>query len=490
MEREAVSVGIGGLNVSKEEVKENAYFDGFNDTELEVSSVRGHTCYYRPVTTGDTRIQFVIPADPDKFIDPASFRLKGKMKIQKRGANGELENLDDEDEVSTCNNAIQSCFERVNFKLDGTLFGDPTGGWYAYKAFIELLLSYSKAGKKVSLRHKLWIPDKEGKHDSLATAAVRQVVGGGGVDPVAAQARTPSDNDGYETRRNLFTKSNYVYFRIPIHSDVCTMKAHIPPNVKIEVDFVRQKDKFVLLTPDTNTEFKIVFEDVQLVCVKQEHTAEVRKYYFDNLKSGKKYRTRIDRSIFKEYTIAQGQFNLSSYNIIRGDAMPGQMILFMVKEKAQFGDLKENPFNFHHYHMSEASFLYNGIHEPLEKVEMDLGYTDNANTWNLKSDGEIRGDCVDCYQHFLDNIGIGDSDEEIGIGMEEFFQGNFFIPNDRSPEKCNRYHEHYHPGGVMGINLHVKKALPHNVHVMLYSTYGTEIIFDNGTVHKNEKIEI
>ena len=83
--------------------------------------------------------------------------------------------------------------------------------------------------------------------------------------------------------------------------------------------------------------------------------------------------------------------------------------------------------------------IFNKIHEPLEKVQMDLGITDNNNQWQLMSDNHIRGNCVDCYQHFRDNIGLKDSDEENGIGMKEFFQGNFFVPNDRSPEKCNHY---------------------------------------------------
>ena len=487
MDKESVSTGIGGLNTSKEELKENAYFDGFNDTELEVSSVRGHTCYYRPVTTSDKRYQFLIPPDPDKFIDPASFRIKGKVRIRKRNAAGQLIDLVEADEVSTCNNTIQACFERVNFTLDGTLFGDSTGGWYRYKSMIELLLSYSHNGKKRALKHKLWHEDEAGQHDALATAAVQPQPG---PPVVAAAARVASTNSGYETRRNLFHKSKWVYFRVPIHSDICTMKSHIPPDVKIEVDFCRSETNFVLLTPDRNTHFEIIFEDLQLVCVKQEHTAEIRKFYFDNLKRGKKYRARIDRSIFKEYTMAQGQFNLSTYNLIRGEEMPGQMILFMIRETAHFGDRGQNPYKFDHYKMDECSFLYNGIHEPLEKVTMDVGYTDANNAWQLTSDNHVRGDCVDCYQHFRDNIGLKDSDEENGIGMSEFFQGNFFVPNDRSPEKCNRYHDHYHPGGVMGINLHVKTALPHNVRVLVYSTYGTEIIFDQGVVHKNEKIEI
>ena len=70
------------------------------------------------------------------------------MRIRKRNAAGQLIDLVEEDEVSTCNNTVQACFERVNFTLDGTLFGDSTGGWYRYKSMIELLLSYSHNGKK------------------------------------------------------------------------------------------------------------------------------------------------------------------------------------------------------------------------------------------------------------------------------------------------------------------------------------------------------
>ena len=40
--------------------------------------------------------------------------------------------------------------------------------------------------------------------------------------------------------------------------------------------------------------------------------------------------------------MAQGQFNLSQYNMIRGEVMPGQMILIMVKETAPYGDIQQN----------------------------------------------------------------------------------------------------------------------------------------------------
>ena len=484
MERNANSVGVGGFNTSKEELDESAFFDGFTNRHLEVGSIKGHQCKYRPVTHTDTVTKYIIYGDPDKFIDPESFRLKGKCKLQKKGTDGAWINLEAEDECSVINNAIQASMDKVNFTLDGTLFGDNTNNWYSWKSTIETLLSYSKSGQEFGLQNRCWFPDDAGKHDKLATAAIKTGLQGG------PKARSASQNKGYEKRRKLFNNSEWVYFQIPLHSDICTMKCHIPPNVKVEVDITRGEKEFVILSPDTSTSFRLHFEDLELLCIKQEHSAEVRKFYFDQIKSGKRYKTKIDRSVIREYTKQTGAFNLSHYNLISGAQMPDQIIACMVEEAAVYGSKTKNPFNFQHFRTKESSIVYNGIHEPEDKLLMTLGTTDAGGNWSLTTDEFVRGDCNDFYQSFLDNIGLKMSDENININKEKYFQGYFFIPFDRSPDKCNRYHEHIYPGGVIDINHHVSVALEQNIRYIVYATYSTEIIFDSGKVFKDQRLEI
>ena len=135
----------------------------------------------------------------------------------------------------------------------------------------------------------------------------------------------------------------------------------------------------------------------------------------------------------------------------------------MVDSTAHSGDIEKNPFNFKHYDCSEASIVVNGIHEPAEGFKIDI----NA------------GNYIDLYTDFLLNTGVDNEDRDLGINLEDYIGGNFFIVFDRSKDKCNRYHRHPHDSGSIDINIRTKSNITDTVTVLVYATYSSEIIIDD-----------
>ena len=147
-------IGIGGLSTGKDETA-SSQFDLFENVELETGVKKIHTQTFRPISSTNSQGPFIfeIPADPEKFTDPESIRLQGKMRIRKK-TGGELSNLPAGEKVSTVNNIFNSLWSSINVQLNETEITDPSSRWYAFKSYFENHLSYSTPTKEMFLHLK------------------------------------------------------------------------------------------------------------------------------------------------------------------------------------------------------------------------------------------------------------------------------------------------------------------------------------------------
>ena len=448
-------IGIGGLSTGKEEYVTSA-FDLFTSTEVENSIQKAHHLTYRPisVTAGAGPFNFEIPADPEKFTDAETIRLHGAIRIRKKNSN-DIVNIDSNDKVSPINNIFDSLWEKVLTHLNGVDISDPNAGWYAYKAYLENHLSYSNSSKDIILPSKGYIKDTSGKFDDLGVLAA----------PGGVTARD-SDNTGFKERKELFANSKWVYFCNNIHIDICTLRRYIPPGVKIELQFHRNKDNFCLLSPATNVEYVIEVKDLRIKLNRYEATTKLNKYVETGLQSKQRPILPIDRSLVKNYVVTSGTSDLSHFNLITGRQLPDQVFVAIVDHLAHTGSLQRNPFNFQDFNLTEASLVVNGVNEP-------------SDLYRLSKDD---GDKADLYFNFLENTGVSTDDREFGITMKDYYGGSLILAFDRSPDKCNRYHRHPSDSGSMDINIKTKVPIPIPVTVIVYATYSTDIIIDEGKI--------
>ena len=135
-------------------------------------------------------------------------------------------------------------------KLNDKSINDSTNAWYAYKAYFEKHLSYSKSTKSNLLSYRGYYNDTYDKIDYGGTHL--------------SSTFTESANKGFTDRKELFAGSKWVYFCINIHNDVTTLRKHIPSGIKISFQFDRSSDTFCLLTHEVSANFIMESHDIRM----------------------------------------------------------------------------------------------------------------------------------------------------------------------------------------------------------------------------------
>ena len=436
------NIGIGGLNTAHDEYVSTG-FDCFSPPEVEsgIDKARSVTVTARPIATINQSgpYNFHFEADPERSTNAESLRFRGKMRILKSDGT----NLPAGENVSTVNNVYHAVLSNIKVKANQTGIYDPNNMANPYKSYMETHLSYSAAAKDTVLKSRGYFKDTAGQFDDTAAA-----------------------NDGYTKRKALFAGSKWSYFNIYLHTDLCTLTRFIPPGISLDIEMERTPDKFVLMTDQNITDYKIELEDLKLTIERYHPSEAVSEFYKTNVAAGRKAILPIDRSVIKTYPVSAGKTDLSMYNFITGNQLPDQVIIGMVKATAYEGAGGENPFNFQDFNLKESSLVVNGRHEPLEMYTLNT--TDN--------------DKADCFAHFLENVGVGTDDREFGIGDEDYYGGSFFLVFDRTADKCNRFHRHIPDSGTMDINLKLHAAKQYNIQVIVYATYSSDLEFDPKTM--------
>ena len=452
-------LGIGGLNISQHEVA-SSNFDVFVPVEVDTSIHSTSRHIARPISASTSQAprKFHIPPDPDKWTNADSLRLHGKVRINAK--NGEdRADLPAGAEVSVVNNFYQSLWGGVNIKINGADLSDPSSKWYAYKSYLEDLLSYSPSTKDNRLKSNCYYKDSAGVFDVI-----------GILNNAKNATATQSTNDGYTARKEFFKLSRWKYFCINLHSDITTLRKYIPPNVGLEIEFNRNSDDFSLMTPHPSGTYSIEIENTVLTVDRYTPSPSVQEYYFKKMASHKKAWLPIDRSLIKTHTVQPGTSDLSCYNVIRGQQLPDQIIIGLLTEKAHRGEANLNPFNFQHFNLAEASILVNGVHEPREPHKVDID----------------AGDYISLYSDFLENTGIGVDDRDFGVSMNDYIGGSFLIAFDRTRDKCNRFHRHQADSGTIDVNIRLKSNITETVVVLIYATYSGDLVVDDfGNVSMN-----
>ena len=434
--QESVTTGIGGLALDINEISSRA-FNIFSTFDADTSFKRGYYVDYRPISTVDSNgpFEFSIPRDEVNWTDMQKTRLEGRVKIVK--ADGT--NAASSDTFSVCNMFYQSLFENILFEIEGVKLDDPSAKTYPYKSYIETLLSYSKSVKESTVDSlNIWKTDTPGKFDDLETG-----------------------NSGFTERKTLFSESKNRYFSIPLYLDICHSHKYLPPRLSMKFSFRRNSDDFSLLYTGNALTYKIVIDNIKLRIYKITPSQKIYDFYTSRIASDNA-KLNIDRSIIKSYVIPKGTTDLSRYKAFEGQKLPEQLIIGIIPQSAFNGNNAKNPFNFQHYNLREANLLVNGVPEPLYKYQLNIKDKDTASF----------------YSEFLENVGVSTDNKEIGIDHDSYYNGNFLIAFDRSPDKSNRFRQFLTEGGLMDINLILSKPTTEVLIVLVYATYSDILTID------------
>ena len=179
-------------------------------------------------------IEFLIPGSGDDYLDLANTMLHVQVKVTR--ANGD--DLDLADPVGPVNNWLHSLFGQVDVYLNGTLVTHLTNT-YAYRAYIETLLSYGTDAKVTQLTGQLWHKDTAAHMDAVEI-----------VDGATANA-------GFVARRENIVRSRVVDMMGRLHVDLFLQDKFLINGVDVKIRLVRSKAAFALMAGGPHPDYRI-----------------------------------------------------------------------------------------------------------------------------------------------------------------------------------------------------------------------------------------
>ena len=182
-------------------------------------------------------IEFLLSGSGDHYMDLANTYLFVKAHVV-RGDGG---NLPQDAPVGPVNNWMHSLFTQVDVSLNGTLV-TPSTNTYAYRAYIETLLSHGAEAKNSQLTSELWYKDTTGHMDA-----------------------TNDRNKGFLKRKGYVAGSRIVDMMGRLHVDLFFLQdRYLLNGVDVKIRLVQSKNAFSLMAGGDNPDYKISIDEAVL----------------------------------------------------------------------------------------------------------------------------------------------------------------------------------------------------------------------------------
>lgn len=434
--------GIGQLITEEHELGTSA-LDLFSLPPVEATQLQGReqTVYMTTPLTNNGPYEFILPNDSADFIMLDQTTLYGEVEVvDADGVKVKAANTD----TTLVNNFPQTLFKQIELYLNGTCVSDLSTPTYAFKAYLENHLSYPEDIKKTTLFAKELYAKDEAGHEGETIAA-----------DYLKDKITNKSEDGM-TLRHIMAR-NTIVFNMKLHIDMLGSVRYLIPGVEMKLKLIRNDDKFSILS--ANGGFKINFKTLQLKVRRITLTPEIAAAIENNLtKEPAKYPIALSK--IKTYSINSGNSSVHVSQIINGK-LPRSFMFGFVSTEAFDGSMSHNPFMFKHYDLSSLNVYING--EPIHPIALQPKW-DNY-------------DCLPEYTRFLDNIGMHQLNTN-GITLNDFKSNTCLFCYDLSPDLCNSFYKHPIERGIVDISATFKKALPHNVYLVLFATYDELVLID------------
>lgn len=145
----------------------------------------------------------------------------------------------------------------------------------------------------------------------------------------------------------------------------------------------------------------------------------------------------------------------ASFLMHHGGVMPQAIVVAMAETQAIDGAYDFNPWHFHHFYTSYMGLSMNGREVPdMGGLEFDFTQR-NGNAQFARA-----------YHWLFENTGALEADRGNLIHWNAFQAGQFIIPFDLSPDKCNGLHNHEPATGPITFNIRFSQPLTRSIYVI------------------------
>ena len=293
---------------------------------------------YSPLVAGVDPIEFTIPKGTTSFIDLSKTELLVELQIVK-----DTGDAIDDGKVGLVNNPLHSMIKQFSIRLNGTLITEQSDT-YAYRAYIESLLNYTRMEKDSFLTSALFYKDEAGKMDEP--------------DPSKANG-----NKGLLARSQFTLTSNIVGLMGTPFCDIFQTDRFLVPNVEIKIKINIHSNEFLLMSEAGTEQVKIVSAKLRIRQVNVTPSVNMKL----NLGMAK-YPLRTVSTHLK--TLTNGVMSESFSNIFNNGIIPERLIIGLVTNKAYNGSYKLNPFNFGLFALKELKLTVNNAEIPETSIDL------------------------------------------------------------------------------------------------------------------------
>ena len=282
-------------------------------------------------------------------------------------------------------------------------------------------------------------------------------------DEVGESSNYQQLTDNAIKRFKNLAKAEWTEFCIPIHSDLMSLKQHIPPNNALRVTAERWDDGYLFLTKTpTNQKCKLELANIELIVDKVESNTKIEK-------GGKK---GITLTRLRDIPKVLNETDLSCRNLFRGDHLPQQVVVFLVDTEAFGGAWDKNAFQFDVETISEAALIVDGVYvEPRRKLTT---IRNGVKGWGT----------LEMYKHVHASMGWDylHRNKIIDLNFDQWTKDTFFLSFDRSKAQNNSFTMAADPLPGQYLDLKYTLASEHKLSaaktLMVFGIYKTYIEFN------------
>lgn len=406
---------------------------------------------YYPITTLDRSgpLEFKIVTNENEYLNPSNHFLYTKCRILSENGTalatvGEANAANNDAIVLPINYFHATQFKNAEVQLKGKSVTS-SDNLYAYRAYLETLLSYEKEVKNEQLYMGMYEKDTQ-DFDEHSADLLRD----------AARANT---NIGAFKRFNRTKNSNTFECIGRIHAELFSQPKLLISGTPLTVKLQRHDQAFSLMAHTATERFTISIETAILFVNQVQVSNELRQTHeLAILKTNAKYPIRQVK--MKYFTKSAGRTDLSELNLLSG-IIPRKIVFGLVHSEGFTGNLHRNPFNFQHFNMQNVVLRINNTPVPFDNIEMN--FTD--------------GNVAQGYFVLLHGTNRMYHNQNTDITLADFKNGNTLFAFDLTPDMSNS-HFNLLREGTVSLEIKLREACDHSITIVVYSEYDNVISID------------
>jgi len=389
----------------------------------------------------------------DEYPDLDQTFLYLKVSIRKKEPNqNDYTPIKATDKIGPVNNFLHSIFKSATLFINNTSI-ENANDMYAYRAYIENLLGYSRCAKDSHLQNALFYKDTAGKMDKETPLAPVELTDTSTAAQIVAHLKsldyiTPF-NEGLNERKKRFSK-NSVELWGPVHIDMFNTNRYLLNNVPFRLLLTRNSDAFCLLGEKGVNSYAVFIENAYLYVRKQRLAPNIMANHIKSLQT-LNCQYPIRKVEVRNTTINKGtQFEEL---LLCTGKMPRRLIFGLAAHSAVSGSYEHNPFEFEHFNLSSIDVCVAGHSMPYRN-QLNMNF--EQGTYAMAYNSLFQGINRYAYENGCD------------ISYNEFAKGYALYAFNLTPDNCDGMYYSIPKNGELRLKLAFDVETPNNITCIYY----------------------